>query len=143
MKGGANIRGLNTAATAWCSAAAGTSAGVVRGGREQLHRADDGHQPPLGSRRSALLIGILTALRRTALYDLAPPTKHGFARSFAGTEPECHHAAWSGKRGQKRVGEVEVWARCEATRRREPAIEHIAGGLSLEPSVSAVQGRRR
>jgi hypothetical protein len=28
MKEGANIRGLNTAATVWCSAAVGTSAGV-------------------------------------------------------------------------------------------------------------------
>jgi hypothetical protein len=43
----------------------------------------------------------------------------------------------------KCIGQLEVWARCEATRSREPAIEHIAGRLSLEPSVCAVQGRRR
>jgi hypothetical protein len=49
MKGGVNIRRLNTAAL-WCSAGVGTSAGVMRGGREQPHRADDYHQPLLGSR---------------------------------------------------------------------------------------------
>jgi hypothetical protein len=62
--------------------------------------------------------------------------------AFAGTDPDQSAIMLRGLESAdtKRVGQVDVWARCDARRSREPAIEPIAGRLSLEPSVSAVQG---
>lgn len=145
MKEGANIRGLNTAATLWCSAAVGASAGAGAA---------------LAASSLAALV-IITNLFVRSLIGLIDRRTYGIAEddthyTLRVTCPAAEEARIRAQLLQgltqsaimlrglesadtERIGQVEVRARCDAPRSREPAIEQIAGRLSLEPLVSAVQ----
>jgi putative Mg2+ transporter-C (MgtC) family protein len=145
MKEGVNIRGLNTAATLWCSAAVGASAGAGA---------------VLAASSLATLV-IITNLFLRSLIGLIDRRTYGIAEDDAHytLRVTCSAAEEARIRAQllqgftqnsitlrglesadtQRIGQVEVRASCDAPRSREPAIEQIAGHLSLEPSVSAVQ----
>lgn len=145
MKEGANIRGLNTAATLWCSAAVGASAGAGAAFAASILAA----LVIITNLFVRSLIGLID--RRT--YGIAEDDLHYTLRVTCPAAEEARiraqllqgltqsaitlHGLESAD--TELIGQVEVRARCDAPRSREPAIEQIAGRLSLEPLVSAVQ----
>ena len=147
MKEGANIRGLNTAATLWCSAAVGASAGAGAAFTASILAG----LVIITNLFVRSLIGLID--RRTYGIAIAEDDMHYTLRITCPAAEEARIRAQLLQgltqsavtlRGlesadTERVGEVEVRARCDAPRSREPAIEQIAGRLSLEPLVSAVQ----
>lgn len=145
MKEGVNIRGLNTAATLWCSAAVGASVGAGA----MLAASTLTALVIVTNLFVRSLIGLID--RRT--YGIAEDDTHYTLRVTCPAAEEARIRAQLlqgltqsaiSLRGlesadTERAGQVEVRARCDAPRSRESAIEQIAGRLSLEPSVSAVQ----
>lgn len=145
MKEGVNIRGLNTAATLWCSAAVGASAGAGAA----LAASSLAALVIITNLLLRPLIGLID--RRTygaaegdmhyTLHITCPATEEAMIRAqlLQGLTQNAITLRGLDSADTERVGQVEVRARCDAPRSREPAIEQIAGRLSLEPSVSAVR----
>ncbi len=147
MKEGANIRGLNTAATLWCSAAIGVMAGA-------------GYY--LGA---ALVAGVILAtnmlLRPLVILVNRQPVETSQGEVWwtytldivCREEDEAHIRALllqgltgSGLQLQKLESEnildaevirVKVAAQLLASDRNDPAVEKVIGRLSLEPSVTS------
>jgi putative Mg2+ transporter-C (MgtC) family protein len=150
MKEGVNVRGLNTAATLWCSAAVGASAGAG--------------ETVAAIATCALVILVNSFLRRIvqlldkrgAIVALPEVEALYLVRVLCTAQEEAHVRALLlhafGEAGlslreldsadlEDRPGRVEVKAAVAAAGRHDAALERIAGRLSLEPSVAAVRWR--
>jgi putative Mg2+ transporter-C (MgtC) family protein len=147
MKEGINVRGLNTAATLWCSAAVGASAAAGK----SLAAVST----------CVLVVAVNLFLRRiVAFVDrrtlAAPESDVGYTlRLLCAPRDEAHIRALLvhgiGEAGLSlrelesmntdRPDTVEVEAQVVAGLRNDAALERIAGRLSLEPSVTGVQWR--
>ncbi|MEI9985047.1 MAG: MgtC/SapB family protein [Aliidongia sp.] len=149
MKEGANIRGLNTAATLWCSAAVGASAASG--------------EVVAATSTCALVIFVNLFLRRIVrsidtrgAVVLAPERESEFTlRVTCGAAAEAHVRALL-LHGFKEAGlslhaleSIDLESRAETVEVRAElsagspdaaaALERIAGRVSLEPSVSGVR----
>jgi putative Mg2+ transporter-C (MgtC) family protein len=149
MKEGANIRGLNTAATLWCSAAVGASAASG--------------EVVAAASTCALVIFVNLFLRRIVrsidtrgAVVLAPERESEFTlRVTCGAAAEAHVRALL-LHGFKEAGlslhaleSIDLESRAETVEVRAElsagspdaaaALERIAGRVSLEPSVSGVR----
>ena len=146
LREGANVRGLNTAATLWCSAMVGTFAG---GGHYLLSFA------------AAALVVITNIAMRSAIMHISrrqhagpdddAETQYTIAVTCRGSE-EAHvrslllQALSQGGLGLRRIesedlpesGKVCVTAETPLGARKDAALENIVGRLSLEPFVTAV-----
>ncbi len=147
FKEGLNVRGLNTAATLWCSGAVGVMAGVGQTG--------------LAIVAVSLVIIVNLVLRPLVkLIDRQPIESAEVETSYVvrvvckGTEEAAIRAllvqAFSASDLHLRELEsadiedtdrVEVTATLTSEKRREIALEYIVGRLSLEPSVTAARWR--
>ncbi len=145
LREGANVRGLNTAATLWCSAMVGTFAG---GGYYAL------------SLSAAFLVIVTNIAMRSAILRISrsqrataddAETQYTIAVTCRSTE-EAHvrslllHALSQGGLGLRKIesedltesGKVCVTADTPPGTRKDAALENIVGRLSLEPFVTAV-----
>ncbi|MCW8349156.1 MULTISPECIES: MgtC/SapB family protein [Vibrio] len=148
MKEGANIRGLNTAATLWCSAAIGVMAGV-------------------GQNTGAFTVALMVLATNTLLRPLVSAinqrpnlhTQQDESWWRYHVEVMCHHQEEPYVRAlllqgasdgilqlQKldsesiqgeEVSQVRVYSSILVNKRTDHNIEKIVGRLSLEPSVSS------
>ena len=146
LREGTNVRGLNTAATLWCSAMVGTFAG--------------GGYYPLSLGAAALVVLTNIAMRSAILRisrsqqsttDHDAETQYTIAVTCRSTE-EAHvrslllHALSQGGLGLRKIesedlpesGKVCVTADTPPGMRKDAALENIVGRLSLEPFVTAV-----
>ncbi|MCX8099667.1 MAG: MgtC/SapB family protein [Geminicoccaceae bacterium] len=144
---GFNVRGLNTAATLWCSAAVGVLAGA-------------------GSFLLAAVVAGLVVLTNLALRPLAalvnrqpllaPETDGAYAVTIVCRSAQEAHVralllqglASSGLRLRgldshdlDEADKVEIAARVHADQRADRTLEQIIGRISLEPGVSAARWR--
>lgn len=146
MKEGATIRGLNTAATLWCSAAVGATASAGRASTALT--------------LCLIVIGVNLLLRpATVLIDRLSGLK------FTGTEVayviriSCSEAEEARAReivlkeitdarltlhelesvNSVQAGTVEITAHVSGPARNDHALERLSGRLSLEPFVTAVR----
>jgi len=145
FKEGLNVRGLNTAATLWCSAAVGVLAGA-------------GH-PLFAAMAASLIIAVNLLLRpiihlvnRQPLSSTEIETLY-LVRVVCRSPEEARVRALllqgvgNGHLSLRRLdsndlestGSVEVTAVLRATSRNDAALEAIVGRLSLEPSVTAAR----
>jgi len=147
MKEGVNVRGLNTAATIWCSAAVGASAATG--------------EFIAATSTCALVIGvnlflrpIIARLDRRVFSEPEHETSY-CVRVLCGAQHEAHvralllHGFGEARLSLRELDSVdmerpgpatvEVSARVAAVKRYDAALERIAGRISLEPSVSAVR----
>jgi putative Mg2+ transporter-C (MgtC) family protein len=145
LREGINVRGLNTAATLWCSAMVGTFAG---GGFYAF------------SLGAALIVVVTNIAMRPAVLGIHrhqqaagddAETQYTIAVTCRSAE-EAHvrslllHALSQGGLGLRRIesedlpdsGKVRVTAETPFGSRKDSALEDIVGRLSLEPFVTAV-----
>ena len=145
LREGINVRGLNTAATLWCSAMVGTFAG---GGYYAL------------SLGAAVLVVVTNIAMRSAILGINRrklaatddgETQYTIAVTCRSTE-EAHvrslllHALSQGGLGLRKIesedlpesGKVCVTVDTAPGSRKDAALENIVGRLSLEPFVTAV-----
>lgn len=148
MKEGPSIRGLNTAATLWCSAAVGATASAG--------------QPRIAFFLCGLVVGVNLLLRPITIYiDRLSPSNfvdshvgyvirlvcaaHDEARIRALLLQEIANAGLALHELESanilHGDAVEINAQVMATGRNDNALEGLSGRLSLEPSVSAVRWR--
>ncbi|MDT2019377.1 MgtC/SapB family protein [Methylocella sp. CPCC 101449] len=147
FKEGLNVRGLNTAATLWCSAAVG----LVAGAGYPLHAL----------LATAFVIMVNLALRPltwflsrhtmemtelSVRYTITAICRNDgeaniralMLQGFTSAKLHLHQLRSSDIEDSDRV---EVTAIVTADRREDTALEHIVGRLSLEPSVTAARWR--
>jgi putative Mg2+ transporter-C (MgtC) family protein len=147
FKEGLSVRGLNTAATLWCSGAVG----VLAGAGQTTHAAAV----------AALVVLVNLCLRPLARFIQAQPSH---TSELCGryritvvcrSEGEAHiralllqsmgsaalHLQELNSHDIERTDRVEVCAAITAAERRDSALEHIVGRLSLEPQVTAARWR--
>ena len=143
MREGINIRGLNTAATLWCSAMVGTFAG---GG----YWAPSAAAALLVIVANLLLRPLVQRLNRRVLISSDAETHYTVEITCKASE-EAHmrslllHALSQAGLGLRRIdsqdvadgSKVFVAAQAVATKRNDAALEQIVGRLSLEPDVTA------
>jgi putative Mg2+ transporter-C (MgtC) family protein len=147
FKEGLNVRGLNTAATLWCSGAVGILAGAGQSGRAAV--------------AVGLVIVVNLVLRPlVALIDRQPIESAEVETSYVvrvvckGTEEAAIRALLVQGFGASDLhlcelesadiddtDRVEVTAILRSDKRREIALEYIVGRLSLEPSVTSARWR--
>jgi len=148
MKEGANIRGLNTAATLWCSAAIGSCAGA-------------GQWIP-AIFIAVIVIAVNLFLRPlTHVIDRLSGTAALEAAASYSIRIVCTDAEEANARltlvtgiaeagltlheldseNSDEEGSVEILAHVAAITRSDASIERLAGRLSLEPNVTAVNWR--
>ena len=148
MKEGATIRGLNTAATLWCSAAIGATAAAG--------------EPRIAFFLCAVVIAVNFLLRPVTIYidrisgSISPDIQVAYVMRVACNErDEAHMRALlmqgladaglalqeleSANAGQ--AGIVQITAQVLATARNDSALERLCGRLSLESAVSGVHWR--
>jgi putative Mg2+ transporter-C (MgtC) family protein len=148
MKEGATIRGLNTAATLWCSAAIGATAAAG--------------EPRIAFFLCALVIAVNFLLRPVTIYidrlsgSGSADIQVAYVMRVACNErDEAHMRALlmqgladaglalqeleSANAGQ--AGIVQITAQVLATARNDSALERLCGRLSLESAVSGVHWR--
>jgi putative Mg2+ transporter-C (MgtC) family protein len=144
---GFNVRGLNTAATLWCSAAVG----VLSGAGAFL----------LAAVVAGLVILVNLALRPLAALVnrqpwLAPETDSAYAITILCRAPQEAHIRALLLQGLASAGlrlrgldshdleeadKVEIAARVHADQRADRTLEQIIGRISLEPGVTAARWR--
>ncbi len=146
LREGINVRGLNTAATLWCSAMAGTFAG---GGYYLLSLGAAALVVVTNIAMRPAIVGIARRHQATAAAD--EETQYTIAVTCRSPE-EAHvrslllHALSQGGLGLRRIesedltesGKVRVTADTPLGPRKDAALETIIGRLSLEPFVTAV-----
>jgi putative Mg2+ transporter-C (MgtC) family protein len=145
LREGLNVRGLNTAATLWCSAMVGTFAG---GGFYGLSLAAAGFV--VGT--NLVMKPVILGLERNR-HKLISESNASYSITVTCREAEeAHvrsvllHALSQAGLGLSRlesenlpdVGRVCVVAETVAVPRQDTALEQIAGRLSLEPFITAV-----
>lgn len=147
FKEGLSVRGLNTAATLWCSAAVGVLAGA-------------GY--PLYAALSAALVVSVNLILRPLVYSINRQPMDGaeVETSYVVTvvcrsAEEAHvralllqgfstgdlHLRELDSSNIEDTERVEVTAKITSDKRREIALEYIVGRLSLESSVTAARWR--
>jgi putative Mg2+ transporter-C (MgtC) family protein len=146
LREGLTVRGLNTAATLWCSAAVGALAG------SGLY--------PIAAAGTVVVIAVNVALRAVGrAVDRLPdtgdeqPTSYAFL-AVTRDDAEAHVRALLVQaltRTDFRLrsmastntvdGRVEVRAELTGDRRDDPQMESVVSRLSLEPSVTSVRWR--
>ena len=145
LREGTNVRGLNTAATLWCSAMVGTFAG---GGFYALSLGAAALVVLTNVAMRPAILGINK--RKQAATDDAE-TQYTIAVTCRSTE-EAHvrslllHSLSQGGLGLRKIesedlpesGKVCVTADTPPGSRKDAALENIVGRLSLEPFVTAV-----
>ena len=152
---GLNVRGLNTAATLWCSAAVGVLAG--------------GGALPYAALAAALVVAVNLLLRPLVNLLLLPLVQRIKPQPLASSELQTHYVVNVVCKGENEAhvralllqslgagairlhrldstniedsDRVEVLAELSAERRSDSALEQIVGRLSLEPAVTAVRWR--
>ena len=146
LREGINVRGLNTAATLWCSAMVGTFAG---GGYYALAFAAAFLVVVTNIAMRPAILHISRSLQSTADHDAE--TQYTIAVTCRSAE-EAHvrslllHALSQGGLGLRKIesedlpesGKVCVTANTAPGTRKDAALETIVGRLSLEPFVTAV-----
>ncbi len=146
LREGINVRGLNTAATLWCSAMVGTFAG---GGFYALSLGAAALVVLTNIAMRSAILRISRSQRATADHDAE--TQYTIAVTCRSTE-EAHvrslllHALSQGGLGLRKIesedlpesGKVCVTADTPPGSRKDAALENIVGRLSLEPFVTAV-----
>ena len=144
LREGINVRGLNTAATLWCSAMAGTFAG---GGYYLLSLGAAGFVVAINISMRPLVL----RLNRQAPATEDTEARYSIAVTCRGAE-EAHvrslllHALSQAGLGLRRIesedladiAKVCVTAETAPGPRKDAALEQIVGRLSLEPFVTAV-----
>ncbi|MEC3979978.1 MgtC/SapB family protein [Amycolatopsis sp. H20-H5] len=145
LRDGLNVRGLNTAATLWCSAAVGSLAGtglyqvalagtaVVVGvnvalralGRVVDRRPDTGDETPTRYAFQAVTTGDAEAHIRALLVQSLTRTDFRLLSVQSTDRPEAHA--------------VEVRAELIGDQRDDAQMESAVSRLSLEPSVTSVR----
>jgi putative Mg2+ transporter-C (MgtC) family protein len=144
---GLNVRGLNTAATLWCSAAIG----VLAGGGALAYAAV---ATALVIFVNLLLRSLVMRLQRQPLGAAGTPSAYEvnvvckgdteahvralLLQGLTAAGIRLHRLDSSNIEGSDRV---EVFAGLSADRRSDNALEQIVGRLSLEPSVTAARWR--
>ncbi len=145
LREGINVRGLNTAATLWCSAMAGTFAG---GGYYVLSLGAAGFVVAINIGMRPL---VLKLNRRSEGVSEESETRYTISVTCRSSE-EAHvrslllHAVSQAGLGLRRIesedladiGKVCVTAETAAAPRKDAALEQIVGRLSLESFVTAV-----
>ncbi len=145
LREGINVRGLNTAATLWCSAMAGTFAG---GGYYVLSLGAAGFVVAVNLAMKPLVLS-LNRQGRTAAEE--SESRYTISVTCRGAE-EAHvrslllHALSQAGLGLRRIdsedladiAKVRVTVETAAGPRKDAALEQIVGRLSLEPFVTAV-----
>jgi len=144
-KEGVNVRGLNTAATLWCSAAVGLLAGAGYWRHALL--------------AAVLVVGVNLVLRPlVSLVNRQPIESADIETSYivnvtcqAADEARIRALLVQGVgvsdlhlRELERIegtGRIEVTATLTSDKRRELALEYIVGHLSVEPGVTAARWR--
>ncbi len=145
LREGINVRGLNTAATLWCSAMAGTFAG---GGFYALSLGAAGFVVAINIAMKPMVIALNRHGERAAAASEASYTISVTCRS----PEEAHvrslllHALSQAGLGLRRIesedlpdiAKVLVTVETAAGPRKDLALEQIVGRLSLEPFITAV-----
>ncbi len=145
MREGINVRGLNTAATLWCSAMAGTFAG---GGYHVLSLGAAAFTVAINIAMRPLVVRLNRQVRGTVDESEA---RYTISVTCRGSE-EAHvrslllHALSQAGLGLRRIesedlpdiAKVSVTAETAAGPRKDAALEQIVGRMSLEPFVTAV-----
>ncbi|HEV2573225.1 MAG TPA: MgtC/SapB family protein [Beijerinckiaceae bacterium] len=147
FKEGLNVRGLNTAATLWCSAAVG----LVAGAGYPLHAllatafvimVNLALRPLIWflSRHTMEMTELSVRYTITAICrnDGEANIRALMLQGFTSAKLHLHQLRSSDIEDSDRV---EVTAIVTADRREDTALEHIVGRLSLEPSVTAARWR--
>lgn len=147
FKEGLNVRGLNTAATLWCSAAVG----LVAGAGYPLHAllatafvimVNLALRPLIWllSRHTMQMTELSVRYTITAICrnDGEANIRALMLQGFTSAKLHLHQLRSSDIEDSDRV---EVTAIVTADRREDTALEHIVGRLSLEPSVTAARWR--
>ncbi len=148
LREGINVRGLNTAATLWCSAMVGTFAG---GGYYALSLGAAGLVVLTNIAMRSAILGIN---RRQAATTDDAETQYTIAVTCRSTE-EAHvrslllHSLSQGGLGLRKIesedlpesGKVCVTADTPPGTRKDAALENIVGRLSLEPFVPRFPGK--
>ncbi|MGO9847701.1 MAG: MgtC/SapB family protein, partial [Methylocella sp.] len=147
LKEGVNVRGLNTAATLWCSAAVGLLAGAGYWRHALL--------------AAALVVGVNLVLRPlVSLVNRQPIESADIETSYVvnvtcqavdeaqirallvqGVGVSDLHLRELESIEIEGTGRVEVTATLTSDKRRELALEYIVGHLSVEPGVTAARWR--
>ena len=146
-KEGVNVRGLNTAATLWCSCAVGLLAGAGHWSRAILAAG-------LVASVNLVLRPLVTLINRQPLETAEIETSYIVTVTCRGTEEAQIRALMVQGFGVSDLhlrelestdiegtGQVAVNATLTSEKRREIALEYIVGRLSLEPSVTAARWR--
>ncbi|MCX8134536.1 MAG: MgtC/SapB family protein [Roseococcus sp.] len=146
FKEGLNVRGLNTAATLWCSAAVGLLAGIG--------------QAPAALLLTALIVGVNLGLRplvaridRQVARGAGAETPHGYRLSVTCPSGEVArlrglllqavaadaklHLRRLANRDVEGAEEVEVVASLWSEGSSDAAVEAMVGRLALDPAVTA------
>jgi putative Mg2+ transporter-C (MgtC) family protein len=146
-KEGLNVRGLNTAATLWCSGAVGLLAGA-------------GFWPQAAV-AAILVVSVNLVLRPLVRLVNRQPIESAEIETSYVVTVTCQSADEAQIRALlvqgfgvsdlhlrelqssdiEETGRVEVTARLTSQKRREIALEYIVGRLSLQPAVSAASWR--
>ena len=147
FKEGLNVRGLNTAATLWCSAAVG----LVAGSGYPLHALLATGFVILVNLALRPLMQVIArqSIARTELVvrytitticrgDHEAHVRALMLQGFSSANLHLHQLDSSNIEGSDRV---EVAAIVTANHREDTSLEHIVGRLSLEPLVTAARWR--
>jgi putative Mg2+ transporter-C (MgtC) family protein len=146
-KEGVNVRGLNTAATLWCSAAVGLLAGSG-------HWAHAAVAVSLVTLVNLVLRPMVRLINRQSIESAEVETSYVvnvvcrsaeeaqiralLVQGFSASDLHLRELESADIEGTDRVG---VTATLTSEKRREIALEYIVGRLSLEPSVTAARWR--
>jgi putative Mg2+ transporter-C (MgtC) family protein len=149
LREGINVRGLNTAATLWCSAAVGVFAGAGLPGAAALCAgvvlAVNVGLRPLVRLIDATPHGASEVERRWEVRVRCPGEREAYVRalllhSFQGSGL---HLAGVESRDIDPAPMVEVQAEVTGAPGADEALERVVGRLSLEPYISAARWRVR
>jgi putative Mg2+ transporter-C (MgtC) family protein len=146
-KEGVNVRGLNTAATLWCSCAVGLLAGTGHWSRAVLAAV-------LVAGVNLVLRPLVTLINRQPIETAEIETSY-VVTVTCGAHEEAQirallvqgfglsdlHLRELESTDIEGTGRVAVNATLTSEKRREIALEYIVGRLSLEPSVTAARWR--
>ena len=147
MREGVNVRGLNTAATLWCSAAVGVFAGAGLVLESAIAAAfvvlTNLFLRPLVRliNRQPIETSELEASYAVCVVCRSPDEAHVRALLLQSVAAISLSLRRLDSVDQESTGRVEVTAALTAPKRNDGALEQIVGRLSLEPSVSAARWR--
>lgn len=145
MREGLTIKGLNTAATLWCSAAVGTLSGsgkttLAAIGATAVLLANFGLRPlarlidrqPTESETSVDVLCLLRLVCRNEAESHARALLLQMTQTLPITLQSLHSEDLNA------TGKVEVRATFHSNGRQDAMLENVVGRMSLEPEISAV-----